>query len=312
MAKGNMLLGYSRGAVGDVVFSRIKGQQVVRARNRKPANPKTQSQMIQRIKFASVVRFYNDGVQNLFRFAFQNKDAKQSDYNAFVSANASNGVFISPMQVRQESPIIYAPFKMTSGTLRRNIKSAVVGTNSATAAPRHAAGFIPELTLTEEVPTTVAELTSLLLLQGFEVGDIITLVTIGSALDGPPMIYDRPINEQPTEWILKQFTLSTTDTSTLASHGIVLVNTQIEGVDSDTQGVVITTPTGGAEFESSMGAVIVSRNTEDGLHVTNSTLALSNTAMSIYQWQVSEETQALMLDLWNASDPAILQGSLSD
>lgn len=312
MAKGNMLLGYSRGAVGDVVFSRIKGQQVVRARNRKPANPKTVAQMIQRIKFASVVRFYNDGVQNLFRFAFQNKDARQSDYNAFVSANVDNGVFISPIQVRQEAPNIYAPFKLTSGTLRRNIKSAVVAQSSETAQRNHAAGFIPELAMPSEVPTTVAALTTLLLAQGFEVGDIITLVTIGSGLDGVPLPYDMPVNDTPAQWIIKQITLSTTDVTTLASHGIVLATTPIEGVETDSQGVVITTPVGGTEFESAMGAVIVSRNTEDGLHVTNSTLALSDIAQTINRWQTSEETQALMLDAWNASDPAILQGSLSD
>ena len=41
MAKGNMLMGYSRGSVGDVTFARIKGQQIARARNRNPKNPKT-------------------------------------------------------------------------------------------------------------------------------------------------------------------------------------------------------------------------------------------------------------------------------
>lgn len=312
MAKGNMLLGYSRGAVGDVVFSRIKGQQVVRARNRKPANPKTQSQMIQRIKFASVVRFYNDGVQNLFRFAFENKDAKQSDYNAFVSANTNNGVFISPMQVKQEGPTIYAPFKMSSGTLRRNIMSAVVGLNNTQGTTYHAAGLIPDVEMPDTVPTTVATLTNLLLEQGFEIGDIITLVTVGSGLDGSPVMYDRQVNETPTKWIIKQITLSTQDNSTLASHGLMLANTTIEGIPLYESGVIITSVAGDTELESGMGAVIVTHNTEDGLKVSNSTLALSNTAKNIHDWQIVDSTQALMLDLWNAAEPAILQGSLSD
>ena len=49
MAKGNLLLGYGRGKVGDVVFSRQNGEQVVRARNRAPRNPQSALQMLQRV-----------------------------------------------------------------------------------------------------------------------------------------------------------------------------------------------------------------------------------------------------------------------
>lgn len=48
MAKGNMLLGMSRGSVGDVTFYRSGGSQRARARNRKPANPMTVRQQTQR------------------------------------------------------------------------------------------------------------------------------------------------------------------------------------------------------------------------------------------------------------------------
>lgn len=49
MAKGNLLLGYGRGKVGDVVFSRQNGEQVTRARNRAPRNPQSPLQMLQRV-----------------------------------------------------------------------------------------------------------------------------------------------------------------------------------------------------------------------------------------------------------------------
>ena len=48
MAKGNLFLGMGRGSVGDVTFYRADGQQLSRARNRKPRNPKTNAQLIQR------------------------------------------------------------------------------------------------------------------------------------------------------------------------------------------------------------------------------------------------------------------------
>lgn len=54
MAKGNMLLGYSRGKVGDVVFTRFNGQQVAKARNRNPKNPKTEAQCVQRMVQATI------------------------------------------------------------------------------------------------------------------------------------------------------------------------------------------------------------------------------------------------------------------
>ena len=41
MAKGNMLLGFSRGSVGDLTFYRRNSQQVTRARARVVKNPKT-------------------------------------------------------------------------------------------------------------------------------------------------------------------------------------------------------------------------------------------------------------------------------
>ena len=59
MAKGNMFLGMSRGSVGDVTFYRNRGNQVARARNRAPMNPKTEAQTIQRMILATASRAYS-------------------------------------------------------------------------------------------------------------------------------------------------------------------------------------------------------------------------------------------------------------
>ena len=92
MSKGNMLMGYARGAVGDLVFSRVKGNQVTKARNRQPANPKTSKQVYQRAKFINAVRFYQRGVQNLFKFAYEDKTAQESDFNAFMRHNTARAI----------------------------------------------------------------------------------------------------------------------------------------------------------------------------------------------------------------------------
>lgn len=59
MAKGNMFLGMSRGSVGDVTFYRGRGQQLARARNRAPKNPRSSAQIIQRMILATASRAYS-------------------------------------------------------------------------------------------------------------------------------------------------------------------------------------------------------------------------------------------------------------
>lgn len=54
-----MFLGMSRGSVGDVTFYRNRGNQVARARNRQPANPKTEAQVIQRMILATASKAYS-------------------------------------------------------------------------------------------------------------------------------------------------------------------------------------------------------------------------------------------------------------
>lgn len=54
-----MLLGHARGKVGDLVFSRVNGQQVTRARAAVVKNPQTQAQMIQRILLNTIVQAYS-------------------------------------------------------------------------------------------------------------------------------------------------------------------------------------------------------------------------------------------------------------
>lgn len=54
-----MLLGHARGKVGDLVFSRVNGQQVIRARAAVVKNPQTEAQMIQRIILNTIIQAYS-------------------------------------------------------------------------------------------------------------------------------------------------------------------------------------------------------------------------------------------------------------
>lgn len=59
MSKDNLFLGMARGSVGDVVFSRLNGVQVARARNRAPKNPQAPAQLLQRIVFNTCSKAYS-------------------------------------------------------------------------------------------------------------------------------------------------------------------------------------------------------------------------------------------------------------
>lgn len=58
MSKGNMLLGFARGSVGDLTFYRRNAQQITRARSRVVKNPKTLAQQMQRSIMRTAVGAY--------------------------------------------------------------------------------------------------------------------------------------------------------------------------------------------------------------------------------------------------------------
>lgn len=87
MATGNMFQGQARGKVGDVVFAVRDGKQVSRVRNRRPKNPKTNKQMLQRAVMATVLQAYSAG-RIIFDHSFQGKSVGEKNQRAFLSKNA--------------------------------------------------------------------------------------------------------------------------------------------------------------------------------------------------------------------------------
>lgn len=86
MAKGNLFLGMGRGSVGDVTFYRADGQQLARARNRKPRNPKSNAQLIQRAISATIVQAYKAG-RIIFDHSFEGKSVPAGSQRAFLATN---------------------------------------------------------------------------------------------------------------------------------------------------------------------------------------------------------------------------------
>lgn len=119
MAKGNMLQGMARGKVGDVVFSRLNGQQISRVRNRQPYNPRTNKQLIQRAIMATVMLGYSAG-KEIFNHSFQGKAVGAENQREFMRVNAkalraaiandlNNDVALANQVGRVVGPKAYAP-----------------------------------------------------------------------------------------------------------------------------------------------------------------------------------------------------------
>ena len=86
MAKDNLFLGTARGSVGDIVFSRLDGQQVARVRNRAPRNPQSPAQMVQRIIMSSVGKAYSF-MQAICNHSFEGFESSQQSQRKFMEVN---------------------------------------------------------------------------------------------------------------------------------------------------------------------------------------------------------------------------------
>lgn len=133
MAKGNLFLGMGRGSVGDVTFYRADGQQLSRARNRKPRNPKSNAQLIQRAISATIVQAYKAG-SIIFDHSFEGKSVPAGSQRAFLSVNMrklreqvlseidkqANAALSSVVSPRAVYPVPNA-YRISEGSLVQNL-----------------------------------------------------------------------------------------------------------------------------------------------------------------------------------------------
>lgn len=86
MSKGNLFLGQARGAVGDVVFTRVDGEQVTRSRNRHPKNPQTAIQLLQRVLMKTNSLAYSM-FSDIADHSFQGKQQGTPNQSEFTRMN---------------------------------------------------------------------------------------------------------------------------------------------------------------------------------------------------------------------------------
>lgn len=105
------------GRLGGSVYYMLKGQNIAREKAPEVSNPRTSTQMRQRMQWANIVAMYKCLQPYLGKKAFQNKPATWSDYNAFMSANlGATPVYLTKDMVKNGHALL-APYKVTEGSL---------------------------------------------------------------------------------------------------------------------------------------------------------------------------------------------------
>ena len=305
MAKGNIILGYLRGSIGDITFFRAKGQQLSRARNRAPANPRTVAQMDQRAKMACAVKFYTQVGTNFFKYAFEGKKDNESYFNAFVTNNILLGGYIGKQASRVYDFPALGAWQISSGTLPeitapfpQSVRGVAFNVGTVSGSPI----------------TTISELSKALIgsdSSRWREGDILTcLCYCATNYSTLPTIYTDQGNRAYTAvW---QIRLSTSNKDTLPSLEFPLLEMSFECVlNSDGLSFI---GSSGSEYTNNLYCfgLIHSRNTANGLKVSSSTMVApqSPDLLSVVSVPSGSYYNAVIAD-WQATDEAVLQGGLS-
>ena len=302
MAKGNMLLGMSRGSVGDVTFYRSGGSQRVRARNRKPANPMTVRQQTQRAKFANAVKFHKQVTSNFFRFAYEDKKVNESDYNAFMRHNVGNSGFIGAMASKIASWPALGMWEVTSGSLPEITVSVPVSNKF----------FTVGLGVTGAI-TTVGALSSALIAQGdtWREGDIFTVLLYRATGAASLPTVDTETAHVASAGYL-QFIVNSADNTALdtitALVGDVEFGIQVDETDGFLVSGADSSFTSAWDNDLLQCAVIHSRNTAGGLLVSTQSMVANKPQVITDALTEGGTYYNAVLSDWDAAAEAVLQG----
>lgn len=293
MAKSKGFYGLRRGSTKSMTYSILKGQQITKDRVEGGANPRTYSQMIQRMLFANAVKFYKHAKAGFFKFAFEDKKTVESDYNAFMRHNALKAVAVGRTEYNQDAFPALGNFVLTMGSL--------TSPTFQYDADNSAIEF--DIASSTKV-TTVGHLSERILAQypSLQPGDIVTIVLVVTSLNQDSELEGTAA---PT-WNIRQFVLDVNDSRTCWDTLHIRLQTGndpalIYGGNGENVG---------EEFAIGF-SIVFSRNTPNGLKVSNSIMKGNGLALDYISQYSTEGAINMCASTWGATDPAILAGALA-
>lgn len=305
MAKGNMFIGNGSGKVGNLVVATRAGEQITRVYQPRVANPKSYAQMLQRAKFANAVKFYKKAVQNFFKFAFEDKKKAESDYNAFMRHNVMNSALLTKVNVDNAYFPALGRWVMSSGSLPSPFN---IETDESAGFSFDNDGF--------DGSANIGQISSSLIGQGFNVGDIITFVLITSpvtSLDFDFSSLNDSAIKQP-EWLIVQFAVDTKDNRSLSQANYVGARYGgIAGFEGNSLVVADGKISWDGNFEDLMAATccIATRKTGSGVIASNTTIFGNTNFDKMLSSAKGTDYENEVLVSWGAKEGAILKGSIA-
>lgn len=112
----SMWLKTSKKKLGGTVLYQAMGQTRQRELAASVTNPRTQSQMAHRARWANCVNMYRVN-SSWLKYAFETKKANQSEYNKFMSLNAANSPIFLTKQEAAAGACVVAPYTIMQGSL---------------------------------------------------------------------------------------------------------------------------------------------------------------------------------------------------
>lgn len=258
------------GRLGGSVYYMLKGQNVAREKAPEVSNPRTSTQMRQRMQWANLVAMYKCLQPYLGKKAFQNKPATWSDYNAFMSANLGSTPVYLTKEAVQNGVTYLAPYKVTEGSL------PAINTAPVTGSPQ----FSTDIYLSEDVEleTTIGKLSELIIDNnaGWQNGDQLGIIVMQNGRMYRPYTQAFEIILDRSDERAIGDVIPTADLFIFNDpHNYLVVDPS--SLENPTQGLAVAV------------AVIHSRTISGKTSVSTQSLVLNGSAMTEYREKITED-----------------------
>lgn len=189
MAKGNMLLGMARKKVGDLVFYRANGEQITRARNRNPRNPKSDKQSVQRMVLASASKLASI-LEPIVNHSWEHVQVGGTSVRHFQKRAMDYLRAAAAAQINGEASVPVAQFTIKGAPAAGIVEGLPISSGSLSVITPYAAGEWEDSPLIIGFGESGSTIEAILGTSGFEPGDQLTIVgfyagaTVASASNG--------------------------------------------------------------------------------------------------------------------------------
>lgn len=301
MAKGSFFWSTARGKVGNVVYRVRKGQEIASAHQPNVANPRTVTQIAQRIRFSVAVKFYKSAIAKLFKFAYEDKGANESDYNAFMRHNTSSAMILKRLQYDSTYyPAIGENWVMSYGSLPTHEVNA--GMDRPYAAAMGLSGALAGGNV-KFADCTISAISNWLITNyGYQNGDLFTVVRVDSHCTA----IDEELIQEPT-WEIVQIRCNSANYNRYKD--VYEVNALASSLIFDDAANALYL----GEFkDTACGYAVIHSRQGQKMLVSTQELVLNDAAMNIYSSSFEQPYYNEALYSWGATTDTVLGGSVAD